>query len=45
MERKEMKGNKIELWDKDSNYIWGDLKGKEIELWDHNSNYIWGDVK
>jgi hypothetical protein len=37
---------KIELWDKDNNYIWGKLKeGGKIELWDNANNYIWGKLK
>jgi len=34
---------KIDLWDKDNNYIWGKLKDDDkIDLWDKNNNYIWG---
>ncbi len=37
---------KIDLWDKDGNYIWGELKSNnKIDLWDKDGNYIWGELK
>lgn len=42
---KELNNMRIKLWDKDNNYIWGNLERTDINLWDKDNNYIWGSIE